>query len=82
MSSKNQSELPPSNDAEADARGADASFVLDILITTTELLRHLADEQPWRTAKFSVSDVTAIRQALRMCQQSLNLIESELDKRE
>jgi hypothetical protein len=72
----------PSPDAEDDARDAEASCVRDIFITTTDLLRNLAEQQPWRTAKFSAWDVTAIRHALRTCQQSLNLIESEFDKRE
>jgi hypothetical protein len=82
MSSPNQYDARPATDAEADAKDADAFYVLDIFITTTELLRHLADQQPWRTVRFSVSDVMTLRRALRTSQQSLNLIESELDKRE
>jgi hypothetical protein len=82
MSSKNQSGLPPSTSAEDDARDAEASCVREVFISTIDLLRNLVGQQTWRTAKFSASDVTAIRQALRTCQQSLNLIESELDKRE
>ena len=81
-SSQNEPEPTPSPDAEADARDAEASCVREIFITTTDLLRHLAEQQCWIIAPFSASDVTAIRQALRTCQQSLNLIESELDKRE
>jgi hypothetical protein len=83
MSSANGPEPTPSPDAEADARDADAFFGHAGLISTTSNLRLLAELPLWRTAKFSVpADVTAIRQALRTCQQSLNLIESELDKRE
>jgi hypothetical protein len=82
MSFPNRYDARPATDAEADAKDAEASCVLDIFITTTEFLRHLADQQPWRTVRFSASDVMTLRRALRMCQQSLNLIESELDKRE
>jgi hypothetical protein len=78
---KSQSEQPPSTDAGEGVRDAAQSLDLDHLISITVILRHLADQQHWRTAKFSASDVTTIRQALRTSQQSLNRIESELDKR-
>jgi hypothetical protein len=83
MNSQNEFEPTPSPDAEAGARLADAFFGQAGLISITSNLRLLAELPLWRTAKFSVpADVTAIRQALRTFQQSLNLIESELDKRE
>jgi hypothetical protein len=82
MNFPNGQSSKPSPDAEADARDADASCALEAFIWITGWLRLLAEEEPWTTALFSASDVTAIRQELRTCQQSLNLIESELDKRE
>jgi hypothetical protein len=82
MSSANGPRRKPSNAAAADASDADVSCALDIFTTTTELLRELAETQPWTTAPFSVSDVTEIRRGIKTCLQSLNQIESALDKRE
>jgi hypothetical protein len=82
MNFPNGQSSKPSNAVEADAIAADAFFGQAGLISTTSNLRLLAELPLWRIAGFSALDVTAIRQALRTCQQSLNLIESELDKRE
>jgi hypothetical protein len=68
-------------DAEADARDVEAFSVLGDLSLTTLSLRRLAAKPHWATSPFCAEDVTASRRLLRTCLQSLNRIESELDKR-
>jgi hypothetical protein len=81
MNSASERSSTPSPDAGADAKDAAASSLLDDFNSTTISLLRLADWRPWRTAKFSALDVMEARRHIRTCQQSLNRIESELDKR-
>jgi hypothetical protein len=81
MNLPNEQSSTPSPDAEADAKAAAASFLLDDFSTTMIFLLRLAEHRPWRTAKFSALDVMEARRLIKTCLQSLNRIESELDKR-
>ena len=81
MSSRSQLEPQPSPAAAVDVNTVEASCALEVFTSTTDLLRSLAAQPLWTTAKFSVSQTILVRQALRTCLQSLNLIESALDKR-
>jgi hypothetical protein len=82
MSSASAQGLTHSTSAAADVRDVEASCALEVFTTTTNMLQSLAGQPLWTTARFSASDVIAIRQALRTSLQSLNQIESALDKRE
>jgi hypothetical protein len=75
-------EQKPSTEAPGAASDAIASSLLDDFTLTTSNLRLSAVMPFWKTARFSASDVIEARRLLRTCLQSLNLIESELDKRE
>jgi hypothetical protein len=79
--SQNESSSTHGPDAEADARDADAYFALAQLSMTTQYLRRLVALPHWKTARFSALDVIEARRHIRTCLQSLNRIESELDKR-
>jgi hypothetical protein len=82
MSSRNLSELQPLKDAGGGVSTVEASCALEVFTTTTSMLQSLAGQPLWKTARFCVSDAIAIRRALRTSLQSLNQIESALDRRE
>lgn len=82
MSSPKKPSSQPSSDAADDASDAEVFFFRGAFIMTTSLLQGLAARPIWETAPFSVSDVIAIRRAIKISLRSLNQIESALDKRE